>query len=121
MEPSVIFGGRHVKKDAGFSQRLETASKFIESVGLTESMRRACDSSLSHGREMAGKVLEEERIVAERYRQKDPVTGWAYTSSPSLAVAPLLDPPIEGGLTHCISQLLRITQSAIPSDVYQMI
>ena len=54
------------------------------------------------------KVYEEEREQFERFvshtRPSDPL----YKSSPSLAIAPLQNPPIPGGMSACLDRLMTI-------------
>lgn len=48
-----------------------------------------------------------EALQLKKYASKD-TEGFHYTSAPNLSVAVLLNPPVQGGLMHCINELYSI-------------
>lgn len=68
---------------------------------LTFKTRELAETTLSAVISYASKVADRER---EEFKKWTPI----YTSSPSLSVATLADPPVLGGLTNCLSQLTKI-------------
>jgi hypothetical protein len=109
-----------VLRQASINPQADTGPSSITCLTQSaEGARLAQERILARGKKIAKEVLEVERGVAEKCRKKNPTTGWCYTSSPSLAVARLADPPIKGGLTDCVSELLRIAHT-IPEDMYTL-
>ena len=64
----------------------------------------------------AGDILVDDKKLFERIA----VDEKKFTTSPSFAVAPILDPPIRNGLRHCLQALLHLIYNdgpeTAPSD-----
>ena len=73
-------------------------------------MAKRYERDLEDKREEARIAARLEADNAERFLYRNvAIDGpFNYTTSPSLAVAPLKNPPIKGGLTDCFNELYKI-------------
>lgn len=78
--------------------------------GSTLSFSEASKTQDSRDFESANRIKKEENRVADIFTtaSSDALVFGRYTSSPSLSIAPLLQPPIKNGLTATLKELHRI-------------